>query len=100
MFVFQSLMSRLLGWLREGDQEHLVVTVLQNMALLSRKDVHDQLLALLWPATDRLVASAPPNRLLELAAAFNNSSSAGQLPSQRTNLAAALYSKVSLALVR
>lgn len=86
-------MSRLLGWLGEGDQEHLVVTLLQNMTLLSRKDAHDQHLALLWPATDRLVATAAPNRLLELAAAFNNNSSA-QASSQKTNLAAALYNKV------
>lgn len=94
----KSLMSRLLGWLGEGDQEQLVVTVLQNMALLSRKDAHDQLLALLWPATDRMVATAAPNRLLELAAAFNNNSST-QASTQRTNLAAALYSKYGVSLV-
>lgn len=94
----KSLMSRLLGWLGEGDQEHLVVTLLQNMTLLSRKDAHDQHLALLWPATDRLVATAAPNRLLELAAAFNNNSSA-QASSQKTNLAAALYNKYGVSLV-
>ncbi|KAK8387471.1 hypothetical protein O3P69_018196 [Scylla paramamosain] len=94
----KSLVSRLLGWLGEGDQEHLVVTLLQNMTLLSRKDAHDQHLALLWPATDRLVATAAPNRLLELAAAFNNNSSA-QVPSQKTNLAAALYNKYGVSLV-
>lgn len=85
-----------MGWLGEGDQERLVVTILQNMALLARKDAHDQHLALLWPATDRLVASAAPPRLLELATAFsNNSSSTSGASLQRNNMSAALYNKVS-----
>lgn len=96
MFIApQSLICRLLGWMGEGDQERLVVTVLQNMTLLARKDAHDQQLALLWPATDRLVASAAPPRLLELAAAFTNNSSSSSVASpQRNNLSAALYNKV------
>lgn len=96
----KSLICRLLGWMGEGDQERLVVTVLQNMTLLARKDAHDQQLALLWPATDRLVASAAPPRLLELAAAFiNNSSSSSVASPQRNNLSAALYNKYGVSLV-
>ncbi|KAG0722138.1 Protein PAT1 1 [Chionoecetes opilio] len=94
----KSLVSRLLGWVGEREQEGLVGAVLQNMALLARKDAHDQQLALLWPATDRLVASASATRLLGLAAAFNNNALA-PAPSQRTNLAAALYSKYGVSLV-
>lgn len=96
VLVPQGLVARMLGWLGEGDQERLVVTILQNMTLLARKDAHDQHLALLWPATDRLVASAAPPRLLELAAAFSNNSSSSSVTSpQKSNLSAAVYNKVS-----
>lgn len=73
----------------------LVRTVMQNMPLLVKKDVHDQQLALFWPMTDRLVTAATHVRLLELAAALTSPASlSSQITTQKSNLTTALSNKV------
>lgn len=91
----QSLLSKLMKWLGEDEFMKLVRTVMQNMPLLVKKDVHDQQLALFWPMTDRLVTAATHVRLLELAAALTSPASlSSQITTQKSNLTTALSNKV------
>lgn len=83
-----------MGWLGESEYVKLVTAILQNMTLLAKKDIHDHHLTLFWPVTDRLVASASPSRLIDLAAALNTQGGGAH----KTNLTSALYNKVILSL--
>ncbi|KAK4315882.1 hypothetical protein Pmani_012907 [Petrolisthes manimaculis] len=96
----KSLLNKVIRWLGEEECVKLVRTVLQNMPLLVKKDVHDQHLALFWPMTDRLAAAATHVRLLELAVALTSSTSqSSQISTQKTNLATALSNKYGVSLV-
>ncbi|XP_071528600.1 uncharacterized protein [Panulirus ornatus] len=91
----KSLLSRLMGWLGESEYMKLVTTILQNMTLLAKKDVHDHHLTLFWPITDRLVASASPSRLTDLATALNTQGGGAH----KTNLISSLYNKFGMSLI-
>lgn len=91
----KSLLCRLLMWLDESAHVKLVLALLQNMTLLTKRDVHDQYLALFWPITDRLVASCSHEILLE----FANALLAQGGSTQKANLSSALYSKYGASLI-
>ncbi|KAK7065222.1 hypothetical protein SK128_006936 [Halocaridina rubra] len=91
----KSLLFRLLMWLDETAHTKLVLTLFQNMLLLTKRDVHDQYLALFWPLTDRLIASSNHNLLLEIAKALLAQGGA----TQKANISSALYSKYGVSLI-
>ena len=78
-------------WLDDNAYVKLVTTVLQNMPILTKRDTHDQYLALFWPITDRLIASSNHVPLLEFAEVLLAQGGA----SQKANLVSALYNKAS-----
>lgn len=86
----QSLLVRLLNWLGPNECEKVVMTILQNMTLLSKRDTHDHHLELFWPITDHLIDLAVHQQLLEFASALI---AQGGGP-QKANLVSALYNKV------
>lgn len=79
-----------MSWLGPKEREKVVITILQNMTLLAKRDAHDQHLALFWPITDHLVALATHQQLSDLAAALNIQSGG----TQKANLVSALHNKV------
>lgn len=91
----KSLLHRLMMWLGESAYMKLVMTILQNMPLLTKRDVYDQNLALFWPITDRLIASSSQDPLLEFAKALLVQGGA----SQKANLISALYNKYGVSLI-
>lgn len=91
----KSLLVRLLNWLGPNECEKVVMTILQNMTLLSKRDTHDHHLELFWPITDHLIDLAVHQQLLEFASALI---AQGGGP-QKANLVSALYNKYGVSLL-
>ncbi|KAB7495216.1 Protein PAT1-like protein 1 [Armadillidium nasatum] len=49
----KTLTARILSWVSPNEIEHVLATVIQNLPLVSKKDLYDKRLLLFWPHADR-----------------------------------------------
>ena len=90
----KSLIGRLLSWLDESDCVPIVFAVMRNFGQVTRRDQQDNRLPTLWPAAERVIATATTEILLNISNLVNEYMNTGA----GVSLPLILTNKVSLIL--